>query len=294
MDGDGRPQTELMLGEMKPFADEREYQQGDRIEDKYNSDGYRNGSFIGLHRLADCGDSAASANRCSHTDEVTDASVEVQPAAQEVSDHQGQRQRQEGEDETVAACFEHFVEIHAETQSDDGKLQQVLGGFLNVTCVGLFEKKTDSQSGHEGDGRRPIQEKYQNQQDEKRGASPGKGHDSYKDKRDILYKEGKTKDKAAVYSLILAGLMDKKLYYFSAGWCEPCQWASPIAEELFARLHGVVETQKVDIDKEPELAKEMHVLGVPCFILTESGEVRWRRNGFDTADRLLEELSPHL
>jgi thioredoxin 1 len=88
--------------------------------------------------------------------------------------------------------------------------------------------------------------------------------------------------------------MDKKLYYFSAAWCEPCQWASPIAEELFARLKGVVQSQKVDIDKQPELAKEMHVLGVPCFILTENGDVRWRRNGFDTADRLLEELSPHL
>lgn len=112
--------------------------------------------------------------------------------------------------------------------------------------------------------------------------------------RDILYNERKSEVLRTYYSIFLMLVMRKKLYYFSATWCEPCQWAAPVAEELFGRLSEQVDTEKVDVDKQPSLARDMGVLGVPCFILTENGDTLWRRNGFDIADRLMEELAPYL
>ena len=57
---------------------------------------------------------------------------------------------------------------------------------------------------------------------------------------------------------------------FWAAWCPPCRLMNPVLEELAAERDDI-KIVSVDADNEQELAVEYGVLGLPTFVLFQSG-----------------------
>ena len=64
----------------------------------------------------------------------------------------------------------------------------------------------------------------------------------------------------------------RRLYYYSAPWCVPCQSFGPVMDQV----NAVMPVVKVNIDYEADLAQRANVRSVPTVILVE-GETEIRR-----------------
>ena len=64
----------------------------------------------------------------------------------------------------------------------------------------------------------------------------------------------------------------RRLYYYSAPWCVPCQSFGPVMDQV----SNVMPIVKVNIDYEADLAQRANVRSVPTVILVE-GETEIRR-----------------
>lgn len=53
---------------------------------------------------------------------------------------------------------------------------------------------------------------------------------------------------------------------FYATWCGPCRITSPILSDLAAEYGGEIYVYKIDVDKEPELARLFGVRSIPMFL----------------------------
>lgn len=61
-----------------------------------------------------------------------------------------------------------------------------------------------------------------------------------------------------------------------ATWCGPCKMMAPGLEEISEKN----EVFKIDIDKDPEYAKEMGIKGVPTTLVYKDGELKETLVGF--------------
>lgn len=80
---------------------------------------------------------------------------------------------------------------------------------------------------------------------------------------------------------------------FFAEWCGPCKVMSPILKEVKDKMGDDVSIIKVDVDRNPALAKEYQIMGVPTLIIFKEGTQKWRESGVIRAEDLIKVLERH-
>lgn len=59
---------------------------------------------------------------------------------------------------------------------------------------------------------------------------------------------------------------------FYADWCGPCKAIAPVVEDLASAYDGRVEFKKVDVDDNPDLAKQLGIRSIPTLMLFKDGQ----------------------
>jgi thioredoxin 1 len=67
----------------------------------------------------------------------------------------------------------------------------------------------------------------------------------------------------------------KQLLYFSAPWCGPCRMLGPIMDEL-AQTYPI---RKINVDTQPDLAREYGVISIPTTVLLVDSKETERKVG---------------
>ena len=84
------------------------------------------------------------------------------------------------------------------------------------------------------------------------------------------------------------------IVHFSAPWCGPCVAVRRVVDQVCAEVPGVAHLE-VDLDTNPEVARELSVLSLPTtFIFDADRRQRYRTHGVPTAAVLRSALEPLL
>lgn len=73
---------------------------------------------------------------------------------------------------------------------------------------------------------------------------------------------------------------------FWASWCGPCKMLSPVVDEI-AEETTDVRVGKVNVDEQPELARQFGVMSIPTLVLIKDGKVAEQSVGVKPKDTIL-------
>ena len=79
---------------------------------------------------------------------------------------------------------------------------------------------------------------------------------------------------------------DLLLVDFSAEWCGPCKMMPPILQEVKKNIGDEITIIKMDVDRNPQTARQYGIQSVPTLILFQKGKVLWRQSGVVQAGQL--------
>lgn len=81
---------------------------------------------------------------------------------------------------------------------------------------------------------------------------------------------------------------------FTAAWCQPCKMMEPIISQLAGEWQERVKVVKLDADQNPQIMMRYQVMGIPTLILFKDGQVSERVTGYQSRDKLVAKVAPHL
>lgn len=76
---------------------------------------------------------------------------------------------------------------------------------------------------------------------------------------------------------------------FWAPWCGPCRMVVPIVEQI-ADERSDIKVGKVNIDEQPELAREFGVMSIPTLVVMKDGKIVSQARGARPKSAILKML----
>lgn len=77
---------------------------------------------------------------------------------------------------------------------------------------------------------------------------------------------------------------------FFAEWCPPCKKMRPHLDEISKEMKDEVIVIKIDVDKNPTLAQEMKVEGLPTLQFYKGGKLSTTKLGYLTKEELIQQV----
>jgi thioredoxin 1 len=81
---------------------------------------------------------------------------------------------------------------------------------------------------------------------------------------------------------------------FWAEWCGPCRMVGPVVEEIAEEQTGNLKVLKLNVDENPETARQYRVMSIPTLMVFSGGDEKRRIVGARGKSQLMEEVTPFL
>ena len=81
---------------------------------------------------------------------------------------------------------------------------------------------------------------------------------------------------------------------FWAEWCGPCKMLAPILDEVAGENADKISVAKVNVDENPDLARQFDIMSIPTLIVFKDGQPAHRFQGASGKAGLLEKLGDFL
>ncbi|MEU6641490.1 thioredoxin [Saccharomonospora sp. NPDC046836] len=78
---------------------------------------------------------------------------------------------------------------------------------------------------------------------------------------------------------------------FWATWCGPCKMVAPVLEEIASEHKDKLKIGKLDVDANPQTARDYQVMSIPTLILFQGGKPVKQIVGAKPKSALLQDLA---
>lgn len=81
---------------------------------------------------------------------------------------------------------------------------------------------------------------------------------------------------------------------FHATWCGPCKAMAPALQAFASEMGDRLRVIKIDVDRNPQVALDYKIQGVPTLILFKDGKPVWRQSGALSTFQMHQSINPYI